>query len=89
MKQSCSHSITSNLIIYKRIGKNTFSIGKNWTLNTLAILCIPENYSIKKDSEYLNRIFGVLPKHIKCEMKTIQDKFTLKKFHDEQGTKFM
>ena len=37
-------SYTSNLRIYQRIGKNMFSAGKNWILNTLGILCIPQNF---------------------------------------------
>ena len=33
---------TSNLRIYQRIGKSLFSARKNWILNILGILCLPQ-----------------------------------------------
>ena len=67
-----------------------FSIGKNWILNTLGVLCITQNFDIKKDHEYLYRLFGVWPKQVTCEMRAIQGQNYIQQyFHDEQGAKFM
>ena len=49
-----------------------FSTGKNCILNTLEILCIPQNFWSRKDPEYLYQLFDVLPKQITCEMKALQ-----------------
>ena len=36
----------SNLRIEQILGKDMFSTGKNWILNTLGILCIPQNIQV-------------------------------------------
>ena len=66
------YSITSNLRIYQRIGKNMFSIGKNGVLNPLGILHISQSrmFGLRKDPEYLYQLSDVLPKQT-CEMKAL------------------
>ena len=39
-----------------------FSNGKNGILNTLQILCIPQNLGISKGGEYFYKLFDILPK---------------------------
>ena len=84
------YSITSNLRVYQRIGKNMFSPGKSWILNTLRILSIPQNFWSRKGPEYLYQLFDVLPKQTTCEMKALHviQVYIQQWFHDEQGAKF-
>ena len=49
-----------------------FSTGKNWILNILGILCIPQNFRPRKGPEYLYQLFDVFPKQATCEMKALQ-----------------
>ena len=49
-----------------------FSTGKNWILNTLGILCLPQKFWPRKGPEYLYQLFNVFPKQTKCEMKALQ-----------------
>ena len=49
-----------------------FSTRKNWILNTLGILCIPQNFRPRKGPEYLYQLFDVFPKQTTCEMKALQ-----------------
>ena len=58
--------------IYERIGKNMFFSGKNVILNTLGILCLLQNFGIRKDPEYLYQLLHVLYKQTTCEMIALQ-----------------
>ena len=49
-----------------------FSTRENQVLNTLGILCIPQNIQPRKGAEYLYQLFDVFPKQAKCEMKALQ-----------------
>ena len=49
-----------------------FSTGKNWNLNTLGILCIPQNFWPRKGPEYLYQLFDVLPTQTTRGMKALQ-----------------
>ena len=51
------YSITSNLVIYQRIRKFVFSIGKNWFLKKLGILYMSHKFGISEGLEYLYRLF--------------------------------
>ena len=44
-------SSLEKLRIHQRLGKNMFSIWKNWILNTLGILCMPHYFGIGKDPQ--------------------------------------
>ena len=58
-------SITTNLKIYHRTGKDMFSIWKNVILNTFGIFGI---FVIRKGPEYLYRLFNILPEQTTCEI---------------------
>ena len=66
------YSITSNLKIYQRIGKNFHQEELDFEL--IAILWeseIPQNFWHRKRPEYLHLLFDVLPKQTICEMKAL------------------
>ena len=54
----------------KELGNIIFPLGKIEFLNTLGILCIPQNFWPKKGSEY--QLFDVLPEQTTCKMKVLQ-----------------
>ena len=54
-----------------------FSTTKNWILNTLGIMCIPQNFWPRKDPEYLYQLSHVFPKQTTCEMKTLSNDFMM------------
>ena len=49
-----------------------FSTGKNWILNTLGILCMPQIFWHRKGPEYLYRLIDDLPKQTTSEMKVLE-----------------
>ena len=64
--------IISKLRIYHRITKNMFSIGKCMILKHWGFCKYRRTFSLRKDPEYLYRLFYVLPKQIIHEMKVLK-----------------
>ena len=82
---------TSYLRIYQRIGKNMFSIGKNWNLNTLGILCILQNFwHQERPWIFISTIWCFTQAdNMWNESTSSSIKVYIKKwFHDEQEAKF-
>ena len=70
-----------------------FSAGKNWILNTLKILCIPQNFWPRKGPEYLYQLSSIWcftqEDNMWNESSSSIQVYIQQWFHDGQGGNFI